>query len=117
MTWQAANVRLLRLETPNRDLALYITVALAQLLDLVTFIPAVSKMGIGAESNPLARSLYHAVGAFGPAGLKIAAITIMVLALARVVRRFPRLVWPSAAVIVAIGLFGAGSNIAFGLLR
>jgi threonine/homoserine efflux transporter RhtA len=117
MSWQTANLRPLRLQTPYRYVALYLTVAFAQLLDLMTFIPAVSKVGIGAESNPLARSLYHAVGAFGPAGLKVAAISIMILALARVVRRFPKLVWPSGAVIVAIGLFGAGSNILFGLLR
>jgi hypothetical protein len=113
-----ANANVLALHTPSyRHVALYVTVALAQLVDLLTFIPAVSKVGIGAESNPLARSLYQAVGAFGPAGLKIAAISIMILALARVVRRFPTLVLPSAAVIVAIGLFGAGSYILFGLMR
>jgi threonine/homoserine efflux transporter RhtA len=113
-----ANANVVTLQTPSyRHVALYVTVALAQLVDLLTFIPAVSKVGIGAESNPLARSLYHAVGAVGPAGLKVAAISIMIVALARVVRRFPRFVLPSAAVIVAIGLFGAGSNILFGLMR
>ena len=117
MSWQTANVRPLRLQTPTRDIALYVTVAFAQLLDLVTFLPAVSKMGIGAESNPLARSLYHALGPLGPAGLKVVAISIMIVALARVARRFPRLLWPSAAVVVTIGLVGAGSNIIFGLLR
>jgi hypothetical protein len=41
----------------------------------------------------------------------------MVMALVRVVRRFPTYVLPSAALVVGIGLFGATSNVLFGLLR
>jgi hypothetical protein len=102
--------------TSNRYAAVLAVVAAAQLLDLATFIPAVARVGIGAESNPLARSLYLSAGPIGPAALKAAAISIMLLALLRVVRRFPTLALPSAALVVAIGLFGAASNLLFGLL-
>jgi hypothetical protein len=71
----------------------------------------------GAESNPLARSLYLSAGPLGPALLKAAAISIMLLALVRVVRRFPTYALPSAVLLVGIGLFGAASNLLFGLLR
>jgi hypothetical protein len=102
---------------PNRFGAVFAAVAAAQLLDLATFVPAVARVGIGAESNPLARSLYLSAGPVGPAVLKAAAISIMLLALVRVVRRFPTYALPSAAVLVGIGLFGAASNLLFGLLR
>jgi threonine/homoserine efflux transporter RhtA len=92
-------------------------VVVAQLLDLATFVPAVARVGIHAESNPFARTLYELAGPLGPAALKAAAIAIMLLALVRVARRFPRRVVPSAAVIAGIGLFGATSNLVFGLLR
>ena len=102
---------------PNRYPAAFAAVAFAQLLDLATFLPAVARVGIGAESNPLARTLYLSVGPWGPAGLKVAAIAIILLALVRVVRRFPNYVLPSAALMVGIGLFGAASNLMFGLLH
>ena len=103
--------------TPSRHAAAFTAVIVAQLLDLATFVPAVARMGIGAESNPFARTLYQAAGPVGPAALKAAAITIMLLALVRVGRRFPTRVVPSAAVVAAIGLLGAASNLLFGLLR
>jgi threonine/homoserine efflux transporter RhtA len=102
---------------PNRYGAVFAAVAVAQLLDLATFVPAVAHVGIGAESNPLARSLYLSVGPLGPAALKAAAIAFILLALLRVVRRFPTYALPSAALMVGIGLFGAASNLLFGLLR
>ena len=102
---------------PNRYAGAFAAVAFAQLLDLATFLPAVARVGIGAESNPLARTLYQSVGPWGPAALKVAAITIILLALVRVVRRFPTYVLPSAALMVGIGLFGAASNLLFGLLH
>ena len=117
MNQPVAGARILPHPAPHQYVALYVAVVAVQLLDLLTFIPAVAKVGIGAESNPLARTLYHAVGAFGPAGLKVAAIAIMILGLSHVVRRFPNLVWPTAAVVFTIGLIGAGSNIVFGLMR
>jgi threonine/homoserine efflux transporter RhtA len=102
---------------PNRYIAVFAAVAVAQLLDLATFIPAVARVGIGAESNPLARTLYELVGPWGPALLKAAVITIILLALLRVVRRFPTYVLPSGVLAVGIGLLGAASNLLFGLLN
>ena len=96
---------------------LFAAVALAQVLDLLTFVPAVAKVGIEAESNPLARSLYALDGPLGPALLKAAAVAFMLLVLLRVERRFPSFGVPSAALLVGIGLLGAGSNLLFGLLR
>lgn len=101
---------------PNGYAAMF-AVTFAQILDLATFLPAVARIGIGAESNPLARTLYLSMGPLGPVGLKAAAIVIIVLALGRVVRRFPAYALPSAALVVGIGLFGAASNLLFGLLR
>jgi hypothetical protein len=101
---------------PNRYGAVFAAVAVAQLLDLTTFVPAVARVGIGAESNPLARSLYLGDGPLGPALLKAAAVTVMLLALLRVERRFPALALPSAVLLIAIGLIGAASNLLFGLL-
>lgn len=101
---------------PSRYAVALAAVVVAQLLDLVTFVPAVARVGIGAESNPLARTLYLSAGAWGPAALKAAAIGVMLLALVRVGRRFPNLALPSAALVVGIGLFGASSNLLFGFL-
>lgn len=102
---------------PSRYVALFTVVAIAQLLDLATFIPAVARVGIGAERNPLARALYESIGPMGPAALKAAAIAILVLALVRVVRRFPSFAVPSGAIVVGFGLFGAATNVMYGLLR
>ena len=118
MTQPAARLQLLSLRSgANRFGALFAAVVAAQLLDLATFVPAVARVWIGAESNPLARSLYMIDGPLGPALLKTAAVAIMLLALLRVERRFPTLALPSAALLIGIGLFGAASNLLFGLLR
>jgi hypothetical protein len=101
----------------NRYTAVFAAVTAVELLDLATFIPAVGRVGVGAEGNPLARTLYLSAGPLGPTALKAAGIAIILLALARVVRRFPTLVLPSAALALGIGLFGVTSNILFGLLR
>jgi hypothetical protein len=103
--------------SPTRFAAILAIVTAAQLLDLATFIPAVARVGIGAESNPLARSLYLSAGPLGPAALKAATITILLLALLRVVRRFPTYALPSGAFMVGIALFGAASNLLFGVFR
>lgn len=102
---------------PNRSIVLLVSVALAQVLDLATFVPAVARVGIGAESNPLARSLYELQGPLGPALLKAAAVSFMLLVVLRVERRFPSFAIPSAALLIGIGLLGAGSNLFFGLLH
>ena len=101
----------------NNYATVFAAAAVAQLLDLATFIPAVSRVGIGAESNPLARTLYMSVGPLGPTAMKAAAIAMMLLVLTRVAKRFPTYTLPSAALVAGIGLFGAASNLLFGLLR
>ena len=103
--------------TRNWHAATLAVVVVAQLLDLATFVPAVARVGIGAESNPFARTLYQSAGPLGPAALKAAAVAIMLLALLRVARRFPTRLLPSAAILAGIGLAGAASNLLFGLLR
>lgn len=92
-------------------------VAIAPLLDLATFVPAVARRGIGAESNPLARMLYRWDGPVGPAVLKAAAIAIILLAFVRVTRRYPRHALAAALIVVALELAGVASNVFFGLLR
>ena len=101
---------------PIKYPAVFIAVAVAQLLDLATFIPAVARVGIGAESNPLARMLYLSMGALGPAALKATAVALMLMGLVRVARRFPTFLLPSAALIAGIGLFGAVSNLTFAFI-
>lgn len=102
---------------PTKYATIFAVVVAIELLDLVTFIPASAHLGIGAEGNPLARTLYLLVGPLGPAALKAAGIAVILLALVRVVRRFPTLVLPSAALASCIGLFGVASNVVVGLLR
>jgi len=96
---------------------MFAVVVAVEIMDLVTFVPAAARLGIGAEGNPLARTLYLLAGPWGPAALKAAGIAIILLALARLVRRFPSMVLPSAALASGIGLFGVASNVTVGLLH
>jgi hypothetical protein len=95
---------------------LFAGVVLAQAADLVTFILAIGRTGIGAEQNPLARTLFMQFGNAGPVFLKVAAVVVLVALLARVVHRFPRLALPSAGLAMGIGIMGFASNVAFGFL-
>jgi hypothetical protein len=97
-------------------LALAVAV-IANILDTVTFLPAVARVGIGAESNPVVRELYLAFGPLGPVALKAFAIVAVILALQWTIVRFRGMVWPPAFLAGALGLVGAYSNVAFGLLR
>jgi hypothetical protein len=92
-------------------------VAIAQLCDLLTFLPAVGRVGIGAEQNPLARYLYEALGAAGPAALKVAVVVTLLALLTRVVRRYPRFWAPPVGLALALGVVGTWSNVVFGLTR
>ena len=89
----------------------------ANILDTLTFLPAVARVGIGAEANPIVRELYVAFGPLGPVALKAVAIVAVVLALQYTLVRFRGKVWPPAFLAGALGLFGAYTNVAFGLLR
>ena len=92
-------------------------VAIAQLCDLLTFLPAVGRVGIGAEQNPLARYLYEVLGAAGPAALKVTVVVALLVLLTRVVRRYPRFWAPPVVLAVALGVLGTWSNVVFGLAR
>ncbi len=108
-----------RAATVARPPARYLlaVVAIAQLCDLLTFLPAVGRVGIGAEQNPLARFLYTVLGAAGPAALKIVVVIALLALLARVVRRYPRFWAPPVVLAVALGALGTWSNVVFGLAR
>jgi hypothetical protein len=102
---------------PARKSALLAAVVGVQLMDLVTCIPAVARVGIDAESNPIARALYVSYGAAGPALLKLMSTAILVLALLLIARRFPTRLLPAALVPAALGFAGFASNVVFGLAR
>jgi hypothetical protein len=88
----------------------------AQLLDLVTFLPAVARVGISAERNVLVRAAYGALGPVGPVLLKGLAISLVAIALWWVAARFPDRILAPVLVAVVIGLVGAWSNVAYGLV-
>jgi hypothetical protein len=102
---------------PTRYATIFAVVVAIEILDLVTFVPAAAHLGIGAEGNPLARTFYLVAGPLGAAALKAAGIAIILLGMARLVRRFPNMVLPSAAVASGVGLFGVVSNVTVGLLH
>jgi hypothetical protein len=91
-------------------------VILSQLGDLVTFIAAIGRTGIHAESNLLARELFLRVGEFGPVLLKAAALIVLLLLVRRVAQRFPSYAAPAAWLAISVGLLGLSSNVFFGLL-
>jgi hypothetical protein len=96
---------------------LFLVVIAAQLADLVTFLAAISRVGIHAEQNPVARGLFGSLGSAGPTAYKVVAIGLIVLVLWRIAVRFPGYAGRSGALAIAVGLLGAWSNIAFGLAR
>jgi hypothetical protein len=99
-----------------RQRYLFILVVLAQAADTLTFLPAVARVGIGAERNILVRHLYMTLGPIGPVLLKSASIGIVLAALWWVQQRHPTRIKPVVALVVVAGLFGAWSNVAFGLV-
>lgn len=102
---------------PRKLAPVLVLVAVTPLLDLATFLPAVARVGIHQESNPLAREIFLLHGPAGLAVMKLAAIAIMLLALWRVGRRFPAFAVPTALIVVAVEAMGIASNVLFGLLR
>ena len=99
-----------------RQRALFVVVVVAQALDTLTFLPAVARVGIGAERNALVRHLYLTIGPIGPVLLKVASIGVVIAALWWVQQRHPTRVKPVVGLVVVAGLFGAWSNVAFGLV-
>jgi len=94
----------------------FVAAAVAQLLDIATFLPAVARVGISAERNVLVRAAYDAYGPAGPVLLKALAIGLVVMALWWVAARFPNRLMGPVLVAVANGVLGAWSNVAYGLV-
>lgn len=94
---------------------LFLAVIATQVADLVTFLPAIARVGIGAEQNPVARALFVTLGTTGPVMLKIGATAVVLVLLWRVAVRFPAFAGRSALIAVSLGLLGAWSNVVFGL--
>ncbi len=88
-----------------------------QLLDLVTFAPAVARVGVGVESNPFARVLYVSSGAAGVALMKLIVTATLVLVLLWVARRFPAGLLPAVLLATALGVAGFASDVFLGLVR
>jgi hypothetical protein len=95
---------------------LFLAVILAQIADLATFLPAIGRVGIGAEQNPIVRTMFVTLGAAGPIILKIGSTGLVLILLWRVAVRFPAFTGRSTLVAVLIGLVGAWSNVKFGLV-
>ncbi len=100
-----------------RNRRLFLIVIAAQLADLATFLPAVARIGIHAEQNPLARGLFETIGASGPALLKGGALAVLLVVLWRIAVRFPAYAGRSGALAIGLGLLGTWSNLAFALAR
>ena len=94
-----------------------VAASLAQLLDLATFAGMVSRLGPGAEGNPIVASLLVDHGLPFVAVSKIVALGLIVAAIAVLGRRdrgagHPRLAVSVGAVVVAMGLIGGWTNLA-----
>ncbi len=100
-----------------RHRGLFLVVIAAQLADLATFLPAIARIGIHGEQNPLARELFGVLGTAGPALLKLGALGVLLLVLWRIAARFPAYTGRSTALAVAFGLIGAWSNLAVAFAR
>jgi hypothetical protein len=92
------------------------TAALAQVLDLGTFVAMVQRHGLGAEANPLVSGLVGDYGLPVAAIVKVALLAF-VIALAVVLDRRDRRFEGALAVVVigvaiAAGLVGGASNVA-----
>jgi len=104
-------------------IAAVVTMSVAQLLDLATFDLMISRVGLGAEANPLVAILYAAHGLPVVAIAKVALVAL-VAAIAAVLGRAPApalvvrfaLVAILASAIAAGVIGGASNTAAIGLL-
>jgi hypothetical protein len=95
--------------------AAVVTLTVAQLLDLGTFIRMIGRHGNGAEANPLVSHLLNQYGFEFVAVTKIVALSLVVavtvvLAGPREQPAHPRLAWLVVAVAVAVGIVGGWTN-------
>ncbi len=82
----------------------------AQLADAVSFMVGVHLLGIGAETNGMARLAYDAGGANGVILLKGAGILLTLAILVYSAPRFPRMAVLGATLALAFGVLGALTN-------
>lgn len=88
-----------------------VVLALAQLLDLVTFAFAVEKWGIQGELGPLGL-VYEAAGYWAVATVKTVTIALVMLAMVSVRWQNAATPWRVGIIAAAIGAFGAATNVA-----
>jgi hypothetical protein len=95
---------------------LLLAIAVAQLLDTLTFLLVVPHAGIEAELNPIARQLYLVYGVFGPLIYRLLTVLAMTCAIL-MLRRSSRITPMVIGGVIAIGtaLLGVSANIATGL--
>lgn len=84
----------------------------AQATDLITFMLAVTALGIGGEINPLAHLLYGNAGLLGIAAFKAGIIGIVALAIVPLRKKRPRLFGGVAVFGIIFGSVGALANVA-----
>jgi hypothetical protein len=82
-----------------------LSILLAQLSDLLTFICVASVLPIALEVNPLARAAYVTAGVAGVVALKGIGTAVLLVLVPR--SRWPR---PMFGITVTVGLVGALSN-------
>ena len=100
-----------RARSASRFLPLLAAIAVAQLLDLVTFAFAVERWGIGGEVGPLA-FVYQAAGYWAVAAVKTGIIAIVMVAILVYPWQRVATAWRIGIVVGAIGVFGAATNVA-----
>lgn len=86
-----------------------ITILIANLLDLATFLMAASMLPIEGEGNPLARVLYSNFGIPGILILKLAGLAVIALVLSGIAPSPGRTV--AVVILVFLPLFGAFTNV------
>jgi hypothetical protein len=97
--------------TASRFIPVLLVIAVAQLLDLVTFWFAVERWGIGGELGPLS-VVYEAAGYWAVAALKTAMIVFVIAAIYVYPWQRVATAWRMGLLIGAIGAFGAATNVA-----
>ena len=100
-----------RAASVSRFLPILAVIAIAQLLDLVTFAFAVERWGIGGEAGPLGL-VYQAAGYWAVAAVKSGIIAIVMVAILIYPWRRVETAWRMGIIIGGIGAFGAATNVA-----
>lgn len=92
-----------------------LTLSLAQLLDLATFIPMTARHGVSIEANPLVEAIRMDLGLGGVIAVKVALLVLVASTVVIIQRRGPGTAPSGTAGLVVrfgilAGLFGAVTN-------